>query len=102
MPSREQVEKLLAADPDDVFLNFALAMELAKHEPIEPALQQFDKVISLDADYLTAYHQKARLLLGQHRTDEARQVLTAGVEAARRVGDAHAESEMGELLNLAC
>ena len=30
MPSREQLEKLLAAEPDDVFLNFGLAMELAQ------------------------------------------------------------------------
>ena len=101
MPSREQLEKLLAADPDDVFLNFGLAMELAKQEPAEAALQQFDKVISLDADYATAYYHKARLLLDQRRTDEARQALTAGLEAARRTGDTHAEAKMRELLGLA-
>ncbi|HUU83769.1 MAG TPA: tetratricopeptide repeat protein [Phycisphaerae bacterium] len=102
MPSREQLEKLLAADPEDVFLNFGLAMELAKEEPIEPALRQFEKVIGLDADYAAAYYQKGRLLLGQHRKEEAREVLTAGVAAAQRAGDHHAETEMGELLKLAC
>ncbi|MHC4092340.1 MAG: tetratricopeptide repeat protein [Planctomycetota bacterium] len=102
MPTREQLEKLLAAEPDDVFLNFGLAMELAKEEPYEPALRQFDRVLALEPDYCAAYYQKARLLLSQGHNDEARQVLTAGIEAAQRCGDAHAANEMGELLNLAC
>jgi len=102
MPSREQLEKLLAAEPDDVFLNFGLAMELAKQESPEAALRQFERVLELDPGYYAAYYQKGRLLLGARRTEEARQVLTSGVEAAQRAGDAHATSEMQELLDLAC
>ena len=102
MPTREQLEVLLAEDPDDVFLNFGLAMELAKQEPPDPALGRFDRVLELDRDYCAAYYQKGRLLLGLERKDEARAVLTAGVAAARRCGDTHAATEMGELLSLAC
>ena len=102
MPSREQLEKLLAAEPDDVFLNFGLAMELAKQEAKEHALERFSRVIQLDANYSAAYYQKGRLLLGMERRDEAREVLAAGVEAAKRIGDTHAETEMRELLELAC
>ena len=102
MPNRQQLEELLAGDPEDIFLNFGLAMELAKDEPIEPALRQFDKVIGLDAGYIAAYYHKGRLLLGVDRKDEARETLTAGAEAAQRAGDAHAETEMRDLLKLAC
>ncbi len=102
MPSREQIEKLLAAEPDDLFLNFALAMELAKGDTKAPALQRFRRVIELDADYSPAYYQQGRLLLTLDRPDEARAVLTAGVEAARRSDDQHAAAEMNELLELAC
>lgn len=101
MPSREQLEKLLAAEPDDVFLNFGLAMELAKEENKDSALQRLSRVIELDADYAAAYYQKGRLLLGRGDREEARAVLTAGVNAAQRLGDNHAEIEMRELLNLA-
>ncbi len=102
MPSREQVERLLANEPDDVFLNFALAMELAKDEDKGPALARFSRVMELDAGYTAAYYQKGRLLLSLSRADEARQVLSAGVQAAQRVGDPHAASEMNDLLQLAC
>ena len=102
MPSREQLEKLLAAEPDDLFLNFALAMELAKSETKEPALQRFRRVIELEADYSPAYYQQGRLLLTMERPDEPRTVLTAGVQAARRSDDQHAAAEMNDLLELAC
>ena len=101
MPSREQLEKLLGAEPDDVFLNFALAMELAKGESKEAALERFARVIELDADYVAAYHQQGRLLIGLGRIDEARRALAAGVAAAQRVGDGHTASQMTELLILA-
>jgi len=102
MPTREQLEELLAAEPDDVFLNFGLAMALAREGEQEAALRRFARVTELDADYAAAYYQRGRLLLELKRVDEARQVLTAGVAAARRSGDAHAETEMVDLLNLAC
>jgi thioredoxin-like negative regulator of GroEL len=102
MPSREQLEKLLAADPEDVFLNFALAMELVKADDSEAALEQFARVTELDPDYNTAYFQRGRLLLSLGRVGDAREVLKAGVAAAERTGDRHAASQMGELLTLAC
>lgn len=102
MPSREKLEKLLAAEPDDVFLNFALAMELAKDESKEAALKRFRRVIDLDPDYTAAYHQEGRLLVALGRVAEARAVLTAGVAAAKRVNAAHAAAQMKDLLELAC
>ena len=101
MATREQLERLLAAEPNDVFLNFGLAMELAKEVQQEPALRQLDRVLELDPDYCAAYHQKGRLLLALGQADQARH-LTAGVQAAKRTGNAHAASQMSELLNPAC
>jgi len=98
VPSREHLEELLKADPNDVFLNFGLAMELAKQEVKEPALEQFDRVISLDPDYSAAYHHKGRLLLLLDQAPEAKEVLSQGLAVCHRIGDAHAASEMEELL----
>lgn len=90
---------MLLKEPDDVFLNFSLAMELVKAGETEPALQRFDRVIELDGNYTAAYYHKGNALIGLERTDDARRVLADGVEACCRVGDTHALSEMTDLLN---
>jgi tetratricopeptide (TPR) repeat protein len=61
-------------------------------------LGQFDRVLELDPYYHAAYYHKAALLIELGRSDLARAVLTSGLAATRAAGDAHAESEMGELL----
>ena len=99
MPSREQIEKLLKAEPDDVFLNFGLAMELKKANLTDEAIARFDRVIQLDPTYTAAYHHKGNTLIALGRDEEAKPVLQAGVEASRQAGNQHAESEMQALLD---
>ena len=98
MPSREQIEKLLKAEPDDVFLNFGLAMELQKAGLTEDAIARFDRVILLDPAYTAAYYHKGNTLIALGRGEEAKAVLLEGVEATRQAGNRHAESEMKTLL----
>lgn len=99
MPSIEQLEALLEKEPDDVFLNFGLAMQLYKEQRHEECLARFDHVIALDPNYTAAYHHKGLALVHLRRLDEARTVLTAGVEAATRIANDHARCEMQELLD---
>ena len=99
MPSREQIEKLLGAEPDDVFLNFGLAMELKKADLTDEAIAQFDRVIQLDSAYTAAYYHKGNTLIALGRGEQAKPVLQAGVEASRQAGNQHAESEMQALLD---
>ncbi len=99
MPSIEQIQALLDKSPGDVFLNFALAMELGRQGREEEALARFDQVLALDAGYCPALFQKGQLLLRMARIEEARGALRAGIEAAGRAGDAHAQSEMQGLLD---
>ncbi|HOB73932.1 MAG TPA: tetratricopeptide repeat protein [Phycisphaerae bacterium] len=98
MSRLEQLEKLLSAEPGDVFLNFALAMEYLKMGRHAEALAQFDRVNELDPNYVAAYFQKGNALLALGRREEAKAVLTRGVEAAQRTGNTHAAGEMGDLL----
>ncbi len=98
MPTREQIEKLLRAEPDDVFLNYSLAMQFAKEALFDDALRQFDRVIALDPDYCAAYHHKANTQVAAGQLDAARRTLEAGTQAAQRAGNSHAHSEMLELL----
>jgi predicted Zn-dependent protease len=99
MPSREQLERLLEKDPDDVFLNFALAMALAKEGSPSQALARFDRVLELDPTYTAAHLQKGTRLIAMGRRDEARLALQTGVTVAKTAGDAHAADEMQKLLD---
>ncbi|HUE17715.1 MAG TPA: tetratricopeptide repeat protein [Planctomycetaceae bacterium] len=98
MPTRKQLEQLLESDPDDVFLQYAIAKACISEGDIEAGLSQFQAVIDRNPGYVPAYFQKGQALAEQGRADEARSILKRGIEAARQAGDRHAEAEMTELL----
>ena len=94
MSRRQQIEALLHEEPDDVFLNYALAKELVSEGNVASAITAFDRVLGLNPDYVPAYFQKAQTLAGEGEIDSARDVLTSGIAVAKRVGDSHASGEM--------
>ena len=100
MSRLEQIEKMLASTPDDVFLNFALAMEQVKAGEHEQAIARFGRVTELDPNYVPAYTQLSNTFIALGRKDDAKAVLARGVEAATRTGDKHAVSKMGDALRL--
>ncbi len=99
MSRRTKLESLLERSPDDVFLNFGLAMELAKEGLTDEAVAQFDRVISLDPKYIPAHFQKGTTLLAAQRRGEAEVALKRGIETALACGDPHAAEEMQALLH---
>ncbi len=98
MSRLDQLQKLLATEPDDAFLNFGLAMELAKAERFEESLVQFERVMKLDPNYIAAYFQKAKTLLAMGDDDAAKAELRRGITQAQSCGELHAKGEMEELL----
>ena len=99
MPTIEQLEKLLAAEPNDVFLNFGLAMQYVQGGRTEDALTQFARVVELDPRHIAAYQQWAKALLASGRHAEAREVLVRGAKAAEAAGDRHALDKMTDLIH---
>jgi len=91
---------MLATDPEDPFLNFALAMEFAKIDQHDEALGQFDRVMELDRTYVPAYFQKANVLVSLNRHEEARQVFAEALSVAEQTGDKHAAAEIRDALAL--
>jgi tetratricopeptide (TPR) repeat protein len=94
----EQISRMLAAEPNDLLLNYALAMELLTAGRHDEALTQFDKVISIHPAYSAAYMQKAKALIDLGRHHDARGVLASGIKVAEQRGDLHARDKMAELL----
>lgn len=98
MPTRlEQLLKFHAADPNDAFCAYGIAMEYAKARDAAAAFAWFDKTLAIDADYAYAYYQKAKLLGEAGQTADAAVLIDRGLDAARRTGDAHAASELQSL-----
>lgn len=94
MPRREQLETMLADEPDDLFLNYALAKAWIEEGNVDAGLEQFRRVIELDGDHVASYFQMAQVLAAEDDPAAAREIVTEGISVARRVGDSHAEMEM--------
>lgn len=94
-----QLTKLHQTDPDDPFCTYGIAMEYAKAGQHDQALEWLDKTLAADKLYCYAYYQKAKTLSELGRTDDAHNVLKAGIEAAKQAGDDHAQCEIAELMD---
>lgn len=99
MPSRrEKLEAMLQTSPDDVFLRYGLAMELDKEGEHEASLTMLNALTEQQPPYVPAYFMSGQQLTRLGRIDQARDVLRAGIDEARRQQDHHAAGEMSEFL----
>lgn len=95
---REKIESMLVEEPGDVFLRYALAMEMEKAGEFDPALQLHAELVAEQPPHIASYFRSAQILADQNRIEEARSFLRDGIEAARAAKDFHAAAEMGEML----
>jgi len=99
MPSIDDLRKLLDDAPEDAFLHYALAQELAKVGRAEQAIAAYDRVITIDPHHHYAYFHKARVLEEDGRIEEALATLEAGLALAQADQDPKAASEIQVLLD---
>ena len=92
------LSEILAANPDDSFARYGLALEYSKAGQIEQALQEFKTLIEKNPDYTPAYFMAAQALAKASRVDEAKRMLVDGISSASRTGNTHAQSEMTAML----
>lgn len=97
MPSLAQLERLLAAEPGDAFLLYAIAQEHAKVGAVAAAVEYYDRCLNADPGYCYAYYHKAKVLLGAGRGAEAIVTIDAGLLVAQRTGDGKALGELSTL-----
>jgi predicted Zn-dependent protease len=95
---REVLEALVAEKPDDAFSRYGLALELMNSGDAANAEGQFRELLQRNPTYVPGYQMLGQLLAKQSRSEEARAVLAAGISAAAKAGNGHAQSEMEGLL----
>ncbi len=98
---KEQIEAMLADDPNDPFLRYGLAMEHASTGDAATAVRCLQELLQVAPDYVPAYVQAGQLCARLDREDEAKALYRTGIAVARRKGDDHAAGEMeGFLIGL--
>lgn len=96
---RQKIEGMLAAEPNDLFLRYCLAVEMHADGESEKSLAQFHQLCMESPPHVAAFFRRAQVLVELDRIEEARSVLRDGIETARTQGDLHAAGEMSELLS---
>lgn len=97
MSRRAKLAEMLQSEPNDPFLNYAFALETAKEDPAA-ALNLLSVMHEKFPDHIPAYFRHGQLLAEEGNSGTARQILSTGIQVARRNGDDHAAAEMTELL----
>lgn len=85
----------LKETPDDIFLNYALALEYIKSNEAEAAAQLLRKVIAADSTYLAAYYQLAKLLENRNK-EECILIYKKGIAIAQQLKDTKMLGELRE------
>ena len=97
-PRREMLQEMLAADPKDTFLRYALAMESAREGKSLDAVSALRDLIADQPQYVPAYFQAGQILLRDGQSEAAAEMLRQGIGAARAQANLHAAEEMAGLL----
>jgi tetratricopeptide (TPR) repeat protein len=96
----ETLKSMLEQNPNDAFARYGLAMEYKNSADYEAAMREFHALIEVHPDYPAGYFHGGQTLERMGRTEDARAMYSAGVDAAARKGDGHAQSEMQAALDL--
>ncbi|HEX4749199.1 MAG TPA: tetratricopeptide repeat protein [Bryobacteraceae bacterium] len=90
----EMLKQMVEQDPANSFARYGLAMEYANGGALEQAVEEFQNLINLDANYTAAYFHGGQALEKLGRIEQARTTYEQGIEAASRKGDAHTRAEI--------
>ena len=96
-----QIEEMLAADPEDAFLSYALAMEYVSSGDDETAAEHLSELALSNPDepYVPAFLMAGQSYQRLGKDAEACAILRKGIAAATKVGNHHARGEMESLLS---
>lgn len=95
---KEQLEQMLEQEPNDVFLNYALAMEFLATNHFKEAKLQFEKTLRLNPSYLPCFYQLGQVLEKLNQPNEAINYYKQGLEVAKSQNNTKALGEINEAL----
>ena len=89
---------MLAAEPNDSFLKYALALELEKEGKDDDAILLIEQILLNDVNYFGAYYKLGQLHEKNNQKDKARLIYLAGIETTKKLGKDKVCRELKEAL----
>lgn len=89
-----KLKEFLQQNPNDNFLEHALALEYIKAGDDETARNLFETILKRDPSYIGSYYHLAQLLERNGLTSEAILWYEKGMVAAKNANDNHAFNEL--------
>lgn len=99
MARKEKLLAMLESEPNDPFLHYALGQQYLSEGDRPQAVTKLQEVVDRFPEYHAAHFQLGQLLAEDGNSAQASQILIAGIAAAHRAGDQHAEMEMTGFLD---
>jgi tetratricopeptide (TPR) repeat protein len=90
----ETLLEFLKNEPNDEFLQYALATEYLRLNETEKALQYYENLVINHPDYVGTYYHLGKLYEALNRIPDATNTYEKGMEVARQKRDNHAFSEL--------
>ena len=90
----QKIKEFLLQQPNDSFLQHALALEYIKLGNDEEAKKLFEQILERDPTYIGSYYHLAKLHERNERVDEAIKVYEKGMEETKKLGEQHAYGEL--------
>ena len=98
LPRKELIFDMLVKEPNDVFLNYALAMEHLASDEIKEAEAQLRKVLDINPSYLPCFYQLGQVNEKLGNTDVALNYYKQGVVLAKYQKNTKALGELNEAI----
>lgn len=97
-PRIEQLKTMLAAEPGDLFLNYALGVEYVAQSNWPAALAQFENVLQLNPAYIPAFYQLGKLYEALENSQQALDAYRQGRDLAKIQKNNKALNEFNEAI----
>lgn len=94
----EELQNMLIEDPNDVFVNYAVGLELFKTGDLEKAIEHMVALIKEHSAYIPAYFRLGQWYAEQDEMEMASEILKKALVLAHAIYDTKAAQEIQELL----
>ena len=98
MSRLDQLLTYYEEDPNDSFIQFALAAEYRKLGRLQDAVDTFERLKAQDALYVGLYYHLGKLNEEMNHVERAIQIYREGIVVANGVSDLHARAELQSAL----
>jgi tetratricopeptide (TPR) repeat protein len=93
-----QLQQMLKDEPNDLFLNYSIAMEYLSAGDIQKAIKAFQRTLQLKPDYIPAFYQLGKAYESISEMEKALSYYRQGLDLARLQKNNKSVNEFGEAI----